>query len=243
LLEFKPEKAVSKDDGSEEFVFHQLLGGIVSPVKILRKSSSGENPIQYSVSITQATPKAHGQHPEPAMLAESIGLSPNDIGLATTGSSESKTCLVPRVMSTSTTHHLLVPIASIEALERASVQRDRLIQQLLLADEHAYGLYLFARDHLKGSQGNTYQARFFSPGMSGEDPATGSAAGPMSAFLHSEGHLQTVDSKASIEVWQGLQVGRECVLHVDLIVDDGKQYIVDIVGRGVQVSEGRILIY
>jgi PhzF family phenazine biosynthesis protein len=78
--------------------------------------------------------------------------------------------------------------------------------------------------------------------MSNEDPATGSAAGPLSAFLHSEGHLQTDGGKASIEVWQGFQVGRECILRVDLTIDHEGQYTVDVVGDGVKVSEGKIIL-
>jgi PhzF family phenazine biosynthesis protein len=172
-------------------------------------------------------------------LAATIGLGPEDIGLASGTSVSRKQDVIPRVMSTSTTHHLLVPVASIAALERASVQREKLLEQLQLADERAYGLYLFAKDDREGVSANTYQARFFSPGMSTEDPATGSAAGPLSEFLRDEGLLELVDNKASIEVWQGLQVGRECLIKVNLAVD-GNTPVVDVSGSGVLFSEGRL---
>ncbi|KAM5358855.1 hypothetical protein ACJA88_015275 [Fusarium oxysporum] len=201
LLEFTPGKAAHRKARFDEYTFHQELGGLVSPVKILQKSGPDKDSVN-----------------------------------------ETKEDLAPRVLSTSTTHHLFVPIASVEALERASVQRDELVQQLLLAGEYVYGLYLFARDNSKEDGGNTYRARFFSPGMSSEDPATGSAAGPLSAFLHSEGHLQTDGGKASIEVWQGFQVGRECILCVDLTIDDEGQYTVGVVGDGVKVSEGKMIL-
>ncbi|RSL89915.1 hypothetical protein CEP51_000983 [Fusarium floridanum] len=237
LLDFSgPE--INREDGVEGFTFYQELGGSVTPVKILRRQDSAKL-AEFSVSITQATPKAHGRHPNPSQLAETIGLRAEDIGLAPGTGVSRKQDVIPRVMSTSTTHHLLVPVASIAALERASVQRDKLLEQLQLADERAYGLYLFAKDDREGASANTYQARFFSPGMSTEDPATGSAAGPLSEFLRDEGLLELVDNKASIEVWQGLQVGRECLIKVNLAVD-GNTPVVDVSGSGVLFSEGRL---
>ncbi|KAM5353530.1 hypothetical protein ACJ41O_000180 [Fusarium nematophilum] len=238
FLDFSKEQGALKAEGVEEFTFHQELGGLVTPVKILRTRTSGES-FEFSVSITQATPKAHGRHPNPALLAETIGLQAEDIGLAAEGSTRE---LIPRVLSTASTHHLLVPVGSVAALERASVQRDKLLGQLKLADERAYGIYLFAREEAKPADENTYRARFFSPGMSTEDPATGSAAGPLSVFLHSEGLLQAVENKASIAVRQGLQVGRECVIRVDLSFGPQGEPVVDVVGSGVQVSEGKLTI-
>ncbi|KAJ3463776.1 hypothetical protein MRS44_008562 [Fusarium solani] len=238
LLDFS-KSGISKGEGVEEFTFYQELGGSVTPVKILKSRVSSAEPTEFSVSITQATPKAHGRHPNVPELAATIGLGPEDIGLASGTSVSRKQDVIPRVMSTSTTHHLLVPVASIAALERASVQREKLLEQLQLADERAYGLYLFAKDDREGASVNTYQARFFSPGMSTEDPATGSAAGPLSEFLRDEGLLELVDNKASIEVWQGLQVGRECLIKVNLAVD-GNTPVVDVSGSGVLFSEGRL---
>ncbi|KAI8668460.1 hypothetical protein NCS55_00872000 [Fusarium keratoplasticum] len=239
LLDFSIKSGISKGDGVEEFTFYQELGGSVTPVKILKSQISSAEPAEFSVSITQATPKAHGRHPHVPELAATIGLGPEDIGLAPGTGVSRKHDVIPRVMSTSTTHHLLVPVASIAALERASVQREKLLEQLQLADERAYGLYLFAKDDREGASANTYQARFFSPGMSTEDPATGSAAGPLSEFLRNEGLLELVDNKASIEVWQGLQVGRECLIKVNLAVD-GNTPVVDVSGSGVLFSEGRL---
>lgn len=238
LLDFS-KSGISKGEGVEEFTFYQELGGSVTPVKILKNRVSSTGSAEFSISITQATPKAHGRHPTPSRLAETIGLRAEDIGLASGTGVSRKQDIIPRVMSTSTTHHLLVPIASIAALERASVQREKLLEQLQLADEKAYGLYLFAKDDRQGASANTYQARFFSPGMSTEDPATGSAAGPLSELLRDQGLLELVDNKASIEVWQGLQVGRECLIKVDLALD-GNTPVVDVSGSGVLFSEGRL---
>ncbi|RBQ83202.1 hypothetical protein VDGD_05593 [Verticillium dahliae] len=168
---------------------------------------------------------------------EVIALKIRHIGF-TAGNSGS--LLPPQVTSTSTTHHLLVPLASVEALNKAVVQKDKLLEQLALVDKRAYGLFLFTR---KGA--NKYEARFFSPGMSGEDPATGSAAGPLSVYLHEHGELELVDGAAHIEVHQGLRVGRRCLIKVALSLEksegeDIRQ--VDLIGGGVTIAEGRISV-
>ncbi|KAK4247611.1 hypothetical protein C7999DRAFT_14387 [Corynascus novoguineensis] len=224
----------------ENFVFHQELGGQVMPVRVTRHTSA----ISFSVSIRQSTPHAHATHPDPTGLALSLGLRPEDIGFEG---------LPPQVMSTSTTRHLLVPLSSVAALNQVTVAgREALLAQLRRADNAAYGLYLFTPEAGDGDgEGTTntraFQARFFSPGMSGEDPATGSAAGPLAAYLYRHRALK-VDGRGAgkIIVRQGLRVGRECVIEVELGVgknEDGEEVVeVDLVGGGVQVAEGRIAV-
>jgi PhzF family phenazine biosynthesis protein len=212
--------------GTEIYNFRQLLGGEISNVKVIRMQGS------LSISLRQSPPGLGNKHPDPAALAVAIQLTPDDIGLPGAPNMQ------PQVVSTSTTRHLHVPLRSIEVLNRAVVQRDKLLEQLKLVDDGAYGLFLFAT--IQGEK-NKYQARFFSPGMNGEDPATGSAAGPLSALL-CDNHLLDVDNGVGrIQVLQGLQVGRECEISVALHVqqDDGKERLdVDLEGTGVEVAKG-----
>lgn len=246
FLDYTKGTEVVLSDGSEEFMFYMELGPSVTPVKVLRSRGPNDGTAEYSISIAQTSPKAHGQHPDSASLATSLGLRAQDIGLSSKARTGNTKPLGPRVMSTATTYHLLVPVSSINALEQAVVEKEKLLAQLQNADERAYGIYLFTNDDSNtGSVGDpTYRARFFSPGMSAEDPATGSAAGPLSVFLHQEGYLETVNGKATIQVRQGLQVGRECVIRVDLSVRGvgGEDVAVDIIGSGVRVSEGTMVV-
>ncbi|KAL6852587.1 hypothetical protein ACO1O0_007134 [Amphichorda felina] len=232
----KPDRL--RDDGTEEFVFRQELGGKVSAVTILRgKNSSGQD--ELSVSVRQAPPKAHAEHPSSATLAQSAGLSEGDIGFEAAKGG----VLKPQVMSTSTTRHLMVPVRSVEALNRVAVQRDGLLGQLVLVDEQAYGVYFFTPVGERGN--NRYQARFFSPGMAGEDPATGSAAGPLSRYLHQRGDLEVMGGQGRITVNQGLMTGRECVIEVILSVSgegDVEDVEVDVVGGGARVMTGDICV-
>jgi PhzF family phenazine biosynthesis protein len=146
-------------------------------------------------------------------------------------------------MSTSTTHHLLVPVSSVEALDRAVVQRDKLVEQLDLLDSRAHGIFWFTP--VAGADGvPTFHARFFSRGMTAEDPATGSAAGPLSAYLYRNGVVKLDEQgKLRIVVYQGLKLGRECVIEVKLALrkEGGEEVLeVDIVGGGAEVARGEI---
>lgn len=244
FLDLSKPNSVDPSTGVEEFIFHQQLGGDVLPVKVIRLVSSDE----ISISIRQANISFYSIHPNPEELAQSFGLTSADIGMSHDIASDmSSKVLRPQVVSTSTSRHLLVPISSVSALNRVSVQRDKLLQQLSVVDDKAYGLYLFTRvPSSPNSNGKiTYQTRFFSPGMSGEDPATGSAAGPLSAYLYKHGHMEVVGGVGEIAVQQGIRVGRECWINITVSsVAAGNEEVlnVDISGGGVKVASGEMAI-
>ncbi|KAH6631249.1 phenazine biosynthesis protein [Chaetomium tenue] len=241
LLDFSTAQKVEEHDSAQHFIFHQELGGEVIPLQVAKPTTGNQ---QIAVAIRQARPQAHAVHPDPGALAASLGLSVDDIGFA---AHNSASLLPPQVMSTSTTRHLLVPVSSVAALNHATVQRDKLLEQLRLVDEKSYGLYLFTPVAAVETGGvPTLEARFFSPGMSGEDPATGSAAGPLAAYLHNHGVLRLDgDGRGKAVVHQGLRVGRRCVINVEVTLPQGGDkgaVDVDIVGSGVQVAKGEVLI-
>src|SRR5207249_4240897 len=95
----------------------------------------------------------------------------------------------------------------------------------LLDEVGADGFYLFALD------GDRARARMFAPGV--EDPATGSAAGPLGAYLASKGLL----SSGSLTISQGVELGRPSTLIVNVAVEDDGWTVtvgggVFVVGRG-----------
>ena len=184
-------------DATEEFDFRQELGDSIRTIKLSRKTTNGAG-AEFTVVMRQAPPQAHNQHPDVSALAESISLTSSDIGLL----SKSSASLVPQVMSISTTRHLLVPLTTVKALNAAAVQRDSLLKQLQLVDEKSYGLYLFTED--PEGEKYQYQARFFSPGMSGENPAAGSVVGLLSKYLFEHDYLDTSSGQDNIKVRQTL---------------------------------------
>ena len=95
------------------------------------------------------------------------------------------------------------------------------------------GVFLFAQ-----TPEGTY-ARMFAP-MSGiaEDPATGSAHGPLYTYLVAHGLLRPVD--ASYTALQGVKMRRRSVMQIRVRMDDGKP-VVDVGGRALLVGSGKLL--
>jgi PhzF family phenazine biosynthesis protein len=234
-LDYEKAEKVSEDT----YRFYQELGTAVSPVNIV-KSVDAEGRDSFSVTVRQDPPGFHNYHPDVAGLATSVGLEAKDLELPALHGRinplEKSSTLKPRVLSISTTHHLLVPVASVEALNRVSVERDSLAHQLSLVDKEARGIYFFTPTPYDST--TSWQARFFSTGMSAEDPATGSAAGPLSAYLSEE--LKPENGKpVKIQVRQGLKTGRDCLIEVTL-TKDGDALTMDITGSGAEVMEGSL---
>jgi len=124
--------------------------------------------------------------------------------------------------------HLMVPVRDEAALRRAQRIDERCARVCTQADSES--LYLFA------VQGEGHlMARMFDRSQSiGEDPATGSAAGPLGAYL---ARHQLAGLPGQAVVAQGEMVGRPSFLHLD-IQADGAGWAVQ-VGGGVQrVGEG-----
>src|SRR5262249_14401516 len=123
---------------------------------------------------------------------------------------------------------LLVPVRDDSALRRATNDLDATRE----ACDRTGGaeIYAFA---IRGD--GDVMARFFDPtGTIGEDPATGSAAGPLGAYLASR-DLAGMPGTATVS--QGEMVGRPSELHLD-VRDDGEGLVVR-VGGGVRiVGEG-----
>jgi PhzF family phenazine biosynthesis protein len=84
--------------------------------------------------------------------------------------------------------HLLVPLVDRAAVDRAVPDPARLVA--VLADAGGEGCYIFATASADPDDGAHAYARFFNPTMGiGEDPATGTAAGPLAATLVGSGHV------------------------------------------------------
>jgi trans-2,3-dihydro-3-hydroxyanthranilate isomerase len=122
--------------------------------------------------------------------------------------------------------HLMVPAADPEAVARARPDVPAIAK--VLDTVGGAGLYLFA------AEGPVAKARMFDATMGiGADPATGSAAGPLGAYLAEHG----VMGDGRLEISQGVELGRPSTLLVDVARHDGAWSIH--VGGGVAiVGEG-----
>lgn len=152
---------------------------------------------------------------DPAVVFASIGLTPADADpelpteLVSTG--------VPQV---------LVPVSGPEALARA--RPDAAKVAALLADTTAITVYAAFCDTANAWAGA--RAFFDSPGgIAEEDPATGSAAGPLMAYLHKHRGL------SSLVIDQGVQMGRPSRLDASMEGDRPR-----VGGEVVVLSEGTL---
>ena len=120
---------------------------------------------------------------------------------------------------------VIAPVRTESAI--ASAAPDFPLVASLLARAEAQTLYLAWYD---GDQ--TARARMFTPLLlGGEDPATGSAAGPLCAYLHQRGVASRV------EISQGVEMGRPSTLVAEV---DGDR--VRVSGGVVVVIRGEVLL-
>jgi trans-2,3-dihydro-3-hydroxyanthranilate isomerase len=184
--------------------FHQELGERVLPLEIIAAGGHPEN-----IVMTQTAP-SFGAIADRRALAAALRLDESDFG-----------DLPAQVVSTGAPH-LLVHLRDRAAIAKAQPDHDRLRAALVAAG--GQGCYLFALD------GENPRARFFNP-VAGipEDPATGSAAGPLAVFLLRNGTLKG----EQVVIEQGHSVDRPSRIEVRVQGDK-----VDIIGRGIVVAEG-----
>ena len=124
--------------------------------------------------------------------------------------------------------HLIVPVVDEAALRRATRDDRGCVDVTDRAD--AESLYLFA---IRG--GGDVMSRMFDRSVQiGEDPATGSAAGPLGVYLSEHG---VAGMPGHVTISQGEMVGRPSFL--DVVVERSGEGWVAHVGGGVQiVGEG-----
>jgi trans-2,3-dihydro-3-hydroxyanthranilate isomerase len=89
--------------------------------------------------------------------------------------------------------------------------------------------------------GVTTYSRMFGPGLGvPEDPATGSAAGPLGCYL-ARHELVSGDALQRMINWQGVQMGRPSRLHIAIAREpDGRISRVQVGGQAVLVAEGTL---
>jgi trans-2,3-dihydro-3-hydroxyanthranilate isomerase len=164
----------------------------------------GIGPVQVRVDITgersgrasmiQRAPEFQAIFEDRARLAASVGLGEDDLVEG----------LPAQAVSTGITH-FMVPLRSRDALRRARI--DPAAFPDVPNSVGARWVYLFTTD---ASEGYAACTRLLGDGM--DDPATGSAAGPLGAYLV----RYALQSPGRLEIEQGVDIGRPSRLTVDV---------------------------
>jgi len=192
----------------------QQTGAGVLPVEIRFKDGRPQR-----VTMTQMPAVFRPIKFRKAALAKSLGLTPKDFDPH----------LDPECVSTGI-FNLMVPLRNRAALGKIAMNMFELRK---LLGKNATMAYCFAQG------GN---ARVFSRGMLPweiyEDPATGSAAGSLGAYLVRNGKLAPGHT---LSILQGSEMGRPSQIEVE-VTQSGKKLVPRVSGAAVKVFEGTIRV-
>ncbi len=200
---------------ADRSIFAQEIGEVVSPVSV---ALGGDG--RAVVTMDQSVPHFGAPIDGRAELALGLGLDERDFRWE-----------VPVVVGSTGAEHLLVPVRDRAAVDRVEPDSGRLLR--VLRGAGAEGCYVWSPDPVEPS--SAAYARFFNPTVGiAEDPATGTAAGPLAAFLVSIG---AVADGSEIVIEQGYALGRPSRIRVAVA---GMR--VRISGSGIVSAEGELLL-
>jgi trans-2,3-dihydro-3-hydroxyanthranilate isomerase len=128
----------------------------------------------------------------------------------------------------------MVPLVSRAAVDQAVVDIRAAAAVFEAAKITRRGLFIFSTE--PGADGATVYSRMMG---ANEDPATGSASGPLGCYLVKNG-LVPADKAGSIVSAQGVKMGRPSRIHIKIDVAGGDISRVRVGGTSVLVGEGRL---
>lgn len=172
----------------------------------------------HFVWMTQKLPEFRRTFEDVGRIAQALGVREDEIretGLPV----EEVSCGVPFVV---------VPMRSRAAVDSAT-------PETRLMDFEAY---IFTTDRSGAPDSATTYSRMFAPGLGVyEDPATGSASGPLGSYLVRHG-VVTAEQGRSILNLQGVKLGRPSWIHVSIDTAANAITRVRVGGTSVFVAEG-----
>jgi len=179
------------------------------------------------IDMTQGTPRLGRKVENVQKLADLLKVPVKDI---------EATGLSPQVSSTGV-NQLMVPVSTLRAVTNLRPDLNGLVDFAKEMECDA-GIYIFTRETINREA--DVHARFFAPDVGvSEDPATGSAAGALGAYLAHSQSLPHENGQFVVE--QGIEIGRPSVIHVQAQQGE-KGLVVKVGGNVVDLIEGQIKI-
>lgn len=176
--------------------------------------------------MTQPAPEFGPTLDEVSLLAPALALEPGDL-CPDAWPVQEVSCGVP---------YLVVPAVTRAAVDRAVPDVRALARTFAAAGRPHCSVYLFTRE--AGPDGADVYSRMFAPEIGiTEDPATGSAAGPLGAYLVHRGVLA---AGAVIRNLQGVAMGRPSWLSIGAVVDAGVLTGMRVGGTAVLAGRGSL---
>jgi trans-2,3-dihydro-3-hydroxyanthranilate isomerase len=149
---------------------------------------------------------------------------------------------LPIVEITCGVPYLLLPLASRADVDGAEPDTASLRALKSAFPNDHIGVLVFTTEATE--PGITVYSRMFAPGLGvPEDPATGSAAGPLGCFLVTHGLVRGADAARRMVNWQGVKMGRPSRLHIAITSGEAGQITrVQVGGQSVLVAEGALTL-
>lgn len=203
---------------------HIVLEEGVGPVPVTIRVENGK-PVSAELTAAQE-PEFRSATPTRDEIAALLSLKATDVSTSSL-TPEMVSCGVP---------FLIAPLVSRDAVSRAKL--DRSVWERVLRDSWSREIYLF--DASAVQTGDAVRARMFAPDLGiGEDPATGSAAACLAAYLAQHA---ADGAKLSWPVEQGFEMGRPSILLLSAEKNGGRIGAVRVAGKSVLVSEGTLRV-
>jgi trans-2,3-dihydro-3-hydroxyanthranilate isomerase len=137
--------------------------------------------------------------------------------------------------------YILLPLATRADVDGAVADLGTLRQLRSAFSVGHTAVYLFSTES-KGDDVTAY-SRMFAPGLGvAEDPATGSACGPLGCYLVQQKAVRA-DESSNMVSWQGVAMKRPSRMHISITQDSsGAISRVQVGGRAVVVAQGRLTL-
>lgn len=205
-----------KSAGRSNLIFEEGVGDIAVGYAM-------ENEVPGLITMQQPLPTFGQIVTDINLLAEMLSVASEDI--ATDTPAQVISCGVP---------YLYVPLKSLAAVRKAKLRTDVLENNLEIFG--ADSILLFSMD--AETTTGTVHARMFAPAFGiPEDPATGSAAGPLGCYLVKY-NLVPEEPVTQIVCEQGFEMGRPSILFISIAQENQQITKVQVGGKSVLVGEG-----
>jgi trans-2,3-dihydro-3-hydroxyanthranilate isomerase len=206
-----------------KIILEEQVGEI--PVTIVSKNGK---PVYTQLTVS-SRPEIGPPPPSPENLANLLSLETGDLLVGEKDYPQAISCGLP---------FLLIPLTEQNALKRAQLKLE--VWQKLLAEYWAPHIYLFTYDNQDGESDHQIRARMFAPKLGiDEDPATGSAASVLAAYLALR--QTTTDGTLTWEIKQGIEMGRPSSLQIEVEKKNGQIAAIRVGGASILVSQGTLL--
>jgi trans-2,3-dihydro-3-hydroxyanthranilate isomerase len=181
------------------------------------------------VWMTQQRPSFRGRVTDLDAFARAIGLSradlPGDLPV------EVISCGVP---------FLFAPIASRDAVDRVTIDRRAYHDACVASGFDELALFAFTTDRTRATGDEAVYSRMLAPQLGvAEDPATGSASGPLGCYLATYRMIPGSALAHHVSL-QGVRMGRPSRVHISIEQNGNEITRVRVGGRSVLVGEGRL---